>query len=349
MFLDFALPDELIAQHPVEPRDRSRLMVIDRRRGTWEHRVFADLPELLDPRDVLVRNDTRVVPARLVGHRESTGGRWEGLFLRELADGTWEVMSRTRGRPVIGERVVVGQGLRLALEARGESGCWIVRPLGGSDVAEGEPGNGSTFALLERHGQTPLPPYIRRGRESEGDRVAYQTVYARRPGSAAAPTAGLHFTDAVLGRLAERGIACVDLTLHVGPGTFRPITAERIEDHVMHAEWAELSAEAVGVLEERRGQGGRTVAVGTTSARTLETAAASGSLQPFAGETRLFIRPGHVFHGLDALITNFHLPRSSLLVLVAALAGGELIRDAYAEAIRRRYRFFSYGDAMLIL
>ncbi len=341
MFLDFDLPDELIAQHPVEPRDRSRLMVIDRRRGTWEHRVFADLPDLLDPRDVLVRNDTRVVPARLVGHRESTGGRWEGLFLRELPGGTWEVMARTRGRPTIGERVIVGQGLRLALEARGESGCWIVRPLAGPDEA--------TFALLERHGQTPLPPYIRRGREAAGDRQAYQTVYARRPGSAAAPTAGLHFTDEVLERVARRGIACVDLTLHVGPGTFRPITAERLEDHVMHAEWAELSAGAVAVLQDRRGQGGRIVAVGTTSARTLETAATSGALRPFAGETRLFIRPGHVFRGLDALVTNFHLPRSSLLVLVAALAGADLIRAAYDEAIRCRYRFFSYGDAMMIV
>jgi S-adenosylmethionine:tRNA ribosyltransferase-isomerase len=349
MFLDFDLPDELIAQHPAEPRDRSRLMVIDRRRGTWEHRVFADLPELLDPRDVLVRNDTRVVPARLLGHRESTGGRWEGLFLRELADGTWEVMSRTRGRPAMGEHVVVGQGLRLALEARGESGCWIVRPLGEADTGGGGAASGTTLALLERHGLTPLPPYIRHGREAVGDRQAYQTVYARRPGSAAAPTAGLHFTAAVLNRLTARGIACVDVTLHVGPGTFRPITAERIEDHVMHGEWAELPAEAVGVLEERRGEGGRIVAVGTTSARTLETAAASGTLRPFAGETRLFIRPGHIFGGLDALLTNFHLPRSSLLVLVAALAGEELVRDAYSEAIRLRYRFFSYGDAMLIL
>jgi S-adenosylmethionine:tRNA ribosyltransferase-isomerase len=343
---DFHLPDELIAQHPVEPRDRSRLMVIDRRRGSWEHRVFAELPELLDPRDVLVRNDTRVVPARLVGRRESTGGRWEGLFLRERPGGTWEVMARTRGRPTVGERVVVGQGLRLALEARGESGCWIVRPL--EDESAG-PDDATTLALLDRHGQTPLPPYIRRGREADGDRQAYQTVYARRPGSAAAPTAGLHFTAAVLDRMADRGVACVDLTLHVGPGTFRPITAERIEDHVMHAEWAELPAEAVGILDERRRQGGRIVAVGTTSARTLETAAASGTLRPFAGETRLFIRPGHAFRGLDALITNFHLPRSSLLVLVAAFAGADLIRAAYAEAIRRRYRFFSYGDAMLIL
>src|SRR5262249_50772272 len=203
--------------------------------------------------------------------------------------GTWEVMSRTRGRPAIGERVVVGQGLRLALEARGESGCWIVRPMGEGEPSEGGEAAGATLAMLERHGLTPLPPYIRSGRESAGDRQAYQTVYARRPGSAAAPTAGLHFTAAVLDRLAARGIACVDLTLHVGPGTFRPITVERIEDHVMHAEWAELPAEAAGALEARRRQGGRIVAVGTTSARTLETAAASGTLRPFAGETRRVI------------------------------------------------------------
>jgi S-adenosylmethionine:tRNA ribosyltransferase-isomerase len=346
---DFDLPDELIAQHPVEPRDRSRLMVIDRRQGTWEHRIFADLPDLLDPRDVLVRNDTRVVPARLLGHRESTGGRWEGLFLRERPGGTWEIMSRTRGHPAIGERVVVGQGLCLALEARGESGCWIVRPMTEGAPSKRDDVAGTTLALLERHGLTPLPRYIRSGRESAGDRQAYQTVYARRPGSAAAPTAGLHFTTAVLDRLAARGIACVDLTLHVGPGTFRPITAECIEEHVMHAEWAELPAESVDVLEQRRRQGGRIVAIGTTSARTLETAASTGTLRPFTGETRLFIRPGHVFHGLDALTTNFHLPRSSLLVLVSAFAGADLIRDSYAEAIRCRYRFFSYGDAMLIL
>ncbi len=298
--LDFDLPDELIAQHPVEPRDRSRLMVIDRRRGTWEHRVFSDLPAILDPRDVLVRNDTRVVPARLVGHREGTGGRWEGLFLRELPDGAWDVMTRTRGRPVIGERVIVGQGLRLVLEARGEAGCWIVRPLPEPDRDEGNEARPTPVALLERHGRTPLPPYIRRGVESAGDRQAYQTVYARRPGSAAAPTAGLHFTPGLLDRLGRRGIACVDLTLHVGAGTFRPITAERIEDHVMHAEWAELTEEAVGLLEERRRRGGRIIAVGTTSARTLETAAAPGELRPFTGETRIFIRPGHSFRGLDA-------------------------------------------------
>ncbi len=259
-----------------------------------------------------------------------------------MPGGAWEILSRTRGRPAIGERVVVGHGLGLTLESRGESGSWIVRPVE-------EAGKVGALALLELHGQTPLPPYIRGGHEAEGDRSSYQTIYARRSGSAAAPTAGLHFTPGLLDRLAAQGMAFVDLTLHVGPGTFRPITAERIEDHVMHAEWAELSAEAVDRLRERRTMGGRIVAVGTTSARTLESASASGTLLPFVGETRLFIRPGHVFRGLDALITNFHLPRSSLLVLVAALAGEELIRNAYTEAIRLRYRFYSYGDAMLIL
>jgi S-adenosylmethionine:tRNA ribosyltransferase-isomerase len=341
---DFDLPDELIAQHPTAPRDGSRLLVLDRKRGRWEHRSFAELPELLDPGDILVRNDTRVVPARLVGCRASTGGKWEGLFLREGPDGgSWEVLARTRGRPAAGEHVVVGQGLRLVLKARGEAGAWIVEPVrnGGQDE--------STLALLNQHGKTPLPPYIRHGRETAEDRLTYQTIYARHPGSVAAPTAGLHFTEEVFARLAARGITLADVTLHVGLGTFRPIEAARIEDHVMHAEWAELSAQAAAALEARRRLGGRIVAVGTTSARVLETAAESGSLQPFSGETRCSIRPGHIFRGLDALITNFHLPRSSLLVLVSALAGLELTRAAYAEAIRARYRFFSYGDAMLVV
>jgi S-adenosylmethionine:tRNA ribosyltransferase-isomerase len=341
---DFDLPDELIAQHPIEPRDRSRLMVVDRRRGCWEHRIFAELPELLDSRDILVRNNTRVLPARLVGHRQATGGKWEGLFLREQPGGTWEMLATTRGRPAPGEHIVVGQGLHLVLEARGASGSWIVRPNRDAENLE-QP----AVVLLERHGQTPLPPYIRREREAPGDRHAYQTVYARRPGSVAAPTAGLHFTDEVFMRLDAKGIAWIDLTLHVGLGTFRPMEAERLEEHVMHAEYAELTPMAVDTLQARRRQGGRIVAIGTTSARTLETAGASGTLQPFAGETQLFLQPGHVFHSLDALVTNFHLPRSSLLVLVSALAGLDLIRAAYAEAIRSRYRFYSYGDAMLIV
>jgi S-adenosylmethionine:tRNA ribosyltransferase-isomerase len=357
---DFVLPDELIAQHPAEPRDQSRLMVVDRRGGRWEHHRFSALPELLRRGDVLVRNNTRVVPARLAGHREATGGRWEGLYLRTLGDGTWEVLATCHGKPVVGESVVVGQGLRLRLIARGEAGSWIIRPEVPSD---GEASMMPAITLLERHGQVPLPPYIRKGREGPGDRFRYQTVYAARSGAVAAPTAGLHFTAEVFERLAARGVSHVDCTLHVGPGTFRPITAEQIEDHQLHAEWAELTPTATAVLNQERREGGRIVAVGTTSARVLETAVrgvdgdgdadadadSSGTLHAFAGETALYLRPGHVFRGLDALLTNFHLPRSSLLVLVAALAGVDLIRAAYAEAVRECYRFYSYGDAMLIL
>jgi S-adenosylmethionine:tRNA ribosyltransferase-isomerase len=342
---DYELPEELIAQNPAEHREQSRLMVVDRRRESIEHRRFLDLPSLLDPRDVLARNNTRVVPARLVGHREATGGKWEGLFLQDHDDGSWEILASTRGHPAPGEMVIVGNGLRLVLEARGEAGRWRVRPLL-QETGEPRP---PAHSILERHGQVPIPPYIRKGREAEGDRGRYQTIYATSPGSVAAPTAGLHFSESVLQGLADRGIPSIDLTLHVGIGTFRPIEVESIGDHVMHAEWAEVTAEAAEALNERRARGGRIVAVGTTSVRTLETAANAGLIHAFCGPTSLFIRPGHAFQGIDALITNFHLPRSSLLVLVSALAGTALIRRAYQEAIRERYRFFSYGDAMLIL
>ena len=345
---DFDLPDDLIAQQPAEPRDRSRLMVVRRSEQRIEHRVFAELPGLLALGDVLVRNNTRVVPARLVGHRVATGGKWEGLFLRALATGDWEVLATTRGKPAEGERVVVGreggEALTLTLVAKGEAGRWVVRPESDDSVP----------ALLERFGRVPLPPYIRKGREGPGDRLRYQTLYARVPGAVAAPTAGLHFTDDVFRRLGERGIATADITLHVGLGTFRPIETDRIDDHVLHAEWAELTAETAAILNARRAAGGRIVAVGTTSARVLESASAGVStepplIRPFSGETAMYLRPGHAFRGLDALLTNFHLPRSSLIVLVSALAGVELIRAAYVEAVRERYRFYSYGDAMLIL
>jgi S-adenosylmethionine:tRNA ribosyltransferase-isomerase len=342
---DFELPDELIAQQPVEPRDTSRLLVVRRDEGRIEHRTFRDLPELLATGDVLVRNDTRVVPARLLGKREATGGKWEGLFLRELsrnrADETlWGILATTRGKPAVGEVVVVGAGLRLTLCARAEAGRWIVRP---EEV-------GTTLDLLSRHGNVPLPPYIRKGTEGPGDRLRYQTTYARAPGAVAAPTAGLHFTAEIFERLAAQGVRTADVTLHVGLGTFRPIEAERIEDHALHAEWAELSPSTAALLNATKAEGRKIVAVGTTSARVLETAAAGGGgIQVFSGDTALYLRPGHVFRGVDALITNFHLPRSSLLVLVSALAGYDLTRAAYAEAVRERYRFYSYGDAMLVL
>lgn len=337
--LDFDVPSDLIAQYPVEPRDQSRLLVVRRQSQTLEHRIFSDLPELLAPGDLLVRNRTRVLPARLLGHRETTGGRWEGLFLQALPDGSWEILATTRGHPRPGERVLVGSGLSLTLRQRLEQGRWTVTP------ESDQP----TFSLLQTHGQMPLPPYIRKGRDEPEDRLRYQTIYASVPGSVAAPTAGLHFTDAVFDRLANRGISWVDLTLHVGLGTFRPISTERVEDHKLHREWGELDATAAEAIHQTRRHGGRIVAIGTTSARVLETAAESGTVQTFAGETGLYLQPGHEFRGLDALITNFHLPRSSLLVLVAALIGLERLRAAYAEAIQNRYRFYSYGDAMLIL
>jgi S-adenosylmethionine:tRNA ribosyltransferase-isomerase len=340
---NFDLPVELIAQQPITPRDHSRLMVIDRQRECWEHRTFDELPDLLRPGDLLVRNNSRVIPARLLGRRVATGGMWEGLFLRELQKGTWEILASTRGRPLPGEHVIVGQGLDLVLESKNPSGSWVVRPDTKRNQLE------STQDLLQKHGQTPLPPYIRRGHGSPGDQLAYQTVYAHRPGSVAAPTAGLHFTKELFQRLAASNITWVDLVLHVGLGTFRPIEVATLEEHKMHPEWIELSAEVATIIESRRAQCSRIVAVGTTSARVLETAAVGGTLQPISGETDMFIRPGHVFRGLDALITNFHMPRSSLLVLVSAFAGVDLIRAAYAEAIRTRYRFFSYGDAMLIV
>ena len=315
-------------------------MVVRRESDSIEHRRFFELAELLNPGDVLVRNNTQVVAARLIGHREATGGQWEGLFLRELEGGDWEILATTRGKPQPSEAIIVGEGLRLSLIEKGEGGRWRVRP----EASE------TASILLERHGQVPLPPYIRKGREGPDDRLRYQTLYAKKPGAVAAPTAGLHFTEDLFAKLRDRAIESVELTLHVGIGTFRPIETSRIEDHVLHAEWGELTAENARKLRETKAKGGRIIGVGTTSARVLETAAREDeTIQPFAGETALYLRPGHTFRGIDALITNFHLPKSSLLVLVSALAGYELIRHAYDEAIRHEYRFYSYGDAMLIL
>jgi S-adenosylmethionine:tRNA ribosyltransferase-isomerase len=332
------LPDDLIAQHPAEPRDESRLLVVDRRTGTWAHHKFLDLPDLLRAGDLIVRNNTRVVPARLIGRRVATGGRWEGLFLRLLPENRWEILSKTRGRIQPGERVEVDGGLFLSLESKQEDGRWIVTPEADAPAVD----------LLERFGRLPLPPYIRGGREAPEDRLKYQTHYARIPGAVAAPTAGLHFTGRVFQGLHERGVRLADVTLHVGLGTFRPIEADRIDDHILHAEWAELGEETALAVRQARDAGGRVVAVGTTSARTLETAALSGTVRPFSGTTALYLKPGHTFRGLDVLLTNFHLPRSSLLVLVAAFAGYDLMRAVYRDAIGERYRFYSYGDAMMI-
>jgi S-adenosylmethionine:tRNA ribosyltransferase-isomerase len=347
---DYDLPRELIAQRPLEDRAAARLLVVRRREASIEHRRVRDLPDLLTAGDLLVVNDTRVVPARLVGRRAATAGKWEGLFLRIEPDGpqagAWRILAQTRGRPVAGERIVLvdragRDAAELVLEGRAEGGAWLVRPA--SDE--------SAEALLVRVGRVPLPGYIRGGLDEPGDVERYQTVFARASGSAAAPTAGLHFTTDLLAALATRGIDRAQVTLHVGLDTFRPITAERLDDHPMHTEWCTCPPAAAAAVAETKSRGGRVVAVGTTSVRTLEAAAraADGALAAWEGPTDLFIRPGHVFRAVDCLLTNFHMPRTTLMVLVSAFAGRDLIARAYEEAIRERYRFLSYGDAMLIL
>ncbi|MFM7208188.1 MAG: tRNA preQ1(34) S-adenosylmethionine ribosyltransferase-isomerase QueA [Planctomycetaceae bacterium] len=352
---DYDLPDELIAQEPLADRAAARLLAVSRADGSLTHRSIRDLATLLAPGDLLVVNDTKVVPARLVGRREQTGGRWEGLFLRRAAavvDGTdgpapWIVLAQTRGRPAVGERIVLvdrtgRDSERLELVGRADGGAWLVRPLGPTaDEAPEE--------VLARCGRVPLPGYIRGGVEHEGDLERYQTVFARAAGSAAAPTAGLHFTPGVFAALAARGVERAEVTLHVGLGTFRPITAATLDGHVMHSEWCTCPAATVAAVERTRARGGRVVAVGTTAVRTLETAAAGGRLSPWQGTTDLFIKPGFHFRVVDALLTNFHMPRTTLMVLVSALATRDLVMRAYAEAIRERYRMLSYGDAMLIL
>lgn len=344
-YYDYELPKHLIAQAPLAHRADARLLVVDRSRATLDHRYVRDLPDILAPNDCLVLNDTRVVPARLVGRRTKTGGRWEGLFL-EIDPHTqlWRIIGKTRGKLAPGETVTLlnsfgAEDVLLHLGAKEPDGSWVVRPESDEE----------SFALLERVGRVPLPPYIRKGEMREADRKSYQTVYAKNPGAVAAPTAGLHFTEPLLAQLQALGVTTSYLTLHVGPGTFRPIETDSLADHPMHAEWAELTRETVDKILACRSRGGRVIAVGTTSLRVLETAASDGHLKPFTGQTDLFIRPPFAFQGADALLTNFHLPKTTLLVLVRTFGGDELIKQAYEEAVREEYRFFSYGDAMLIL
>jgi S-adenosylmethionine:tRNA ribosyltransferase-isomerase len=339
-YLHYELPPQLIAQEPCEPRDRARLLVVRRSPATIAHHIFRDLPDLLTPGDLLVLNDTRVLPARLLGRRQRTGGKWEGLYLRRLPDGLWELLCQTRGHLTAGETIDVEPGpLRLSLVEKTTQGHWLVQP--------SHPG--APPEILAAYGHMPLPPYIRKGRAVAADLEDYQTVFAREAGAVAAPTAGLHFTAELLDRLQQRGIERTFVTLHVGLGTFQPIQAENVSEHRMHQEWGELPAAAAEDIARCRRQGGRVVAVGTTSVRLLETVAASGGIRPWSSETGLYIFPPYEFRVVDALITNFHLPRTSLLLLVAAFAGVDLIRQAYKTAVEEAYRFFSYGDAMLIL
>jgi S-adenosylmethionine:tRNA ribosyltransferase-isomerase len=303
---------------------------------------------LLEPGDLLVLNDTRVLPARLVGRRARTEGKWEGLFVKATPEGTWELLCQTRGRLIVGETLLVdrpngeedGPLLRLCLIGKTPSGHWIARP-------EEE---GSVLDVLGQFGRVPLPPYIRKGRAAEADRERYQTVYAQRTGAVAAPTAGLHFTSAVFESLRQRGISWTFVTLHVGPGTFQPVQVEEVENHQMQAEWCELPAATAQAINACKERGRRAVAVGTTTVRVLETVARNGMpLVPWTGETDLTIRPPFEFRAVDALVTNFHLPRSSLLLLVGAFTGLDSMREVYRSAVEQGYRFYSYGDAMLIL
>jgi S-adenosylmethionine:tRNA ribosyltransferase-isomerase len=335
---DYDLPPHLIAQEPAADRDASRLLVVDRVTQSLAHHHFRDLPDLLSPGDLLVPNDTRVLPARLVGRRERTGGKWEGLFLRQTSDGLWELLAQTRGHPAVGEVIAIDPGpLRLTLRGRA-GGHWLAEPSPAGSPAE----------LLAMSGQVPLPPYIRKGRAGAADRERYQTVYARADGSVAAPTAGLHFTPGVFDHLRARGIEWASVTLHVGLGTFEPIKTADPTRHQMHAEWGEVPDSTVEAVRACRARGGRVIAVGTTATRALESAARAGELRPWRGETDIYIYPPYQFRAIDGLITNFHLPRTTLLLLVAAFAGAELVKRAYDEAVREEYRFYSYGDAMLL-
>ena len=332
----YDLPEERIAQTPVEPRDHSRLMVLHRDTGEIEHRHFYDVIDYLNPGDCLVINETKVIPARLYGERP-TGGACEILLLKQLGPKRWETLARPGKKLKPGAEVVFGDGrLKCRIESTTDAGGRIV-------AFECE---GSFEAALDALGEMPLPPYIH---EKLKDRDRYQTVYARQDGSAAAPTAGLHFTPELMERIRKKGVDIVPVLLHVGLGTFRPVKVEDIEAHEMHSEYFEVTRDAADRINAARARGGRIVAVGTTSVRTLESATRDGALTATKGDTDIFIRPGYRFQLVDALITNFHLPGSTLIMLVSALWDRERILEAYKIAVEEQYRFFSFGDAMMIV
>jgi S-adenosylmethionine:tRNA ribosyltransferase-isomerase len=337
---DFVLPDELIAQQPCEPRDASRMLVLNRETGDIAHRTFADIAELIPAGDVLVVNNTRVFRARLLGQRAG-GGKAEILLLRRINDSTFEAMVHPGAKITPGKVIAIAPDLNVVVLETTARRTRIVQVQTSGDVAE----------AIEMHGHIPLPPYIARS-DSANDAERYQTVYAHEKvaGSVAAPTAGLHFTPALLARLKQRGVLRADVLLHVGAGTFRPVSDEDPAAHVMHEEWCELTADTAKTIADARARGARLWAVGTTSVRTLESAADDdGVVRPIARETNIFLRPPYTFRAVDHLITNFHVPRSSLLMLVAAFAGYDLTMRAYEAALAERYRFYSYGDAMCIL
>lgn len=334
---NYDLPEELIAQDPLENRSSSRLMVLHKDTGRIEHKIFRDIIDYLNPGDCLVINDTKVIPARLMGIKEDTGAAIEVLLLKRNADDVWECLVKPGKKARTGARIIFGEGL-----------------LVGEIVDVIEDGNrmikfhyeGIFEEILDKLGQMPLPPYITHKLQ---DKNRYQTVYAKNEGSAAAPTAGLHFTKELLEKIKEKGVNVVSITLHVGLGTFRPVKVDKIEEHHMHTETFNISKEAADTINRTRAAGGRVIAVGTTSCRTLESAAADdGTIPARSGDTDIFIYPGYKFKAIDCLITNFHLPESTLIMLVSALAGRDNIMNAYETAVKERYRFFSFGDAMFI-
>jgi len=331
---DYTLPEESIAQYPADKRDSSRLLVVDRTTGKTDHRLFSDLPEYLRAGDVLVFNDSRVMKARIIGEKEETGAKIEILLTRKIEGALWEAIAKPAKRLRKGDRLVFGKGFTAKVEDKGDGG--FVKLLFECD---------DFWESLERFGHTPLPPYIKRG-DDKADAERYQTVYAKEKGSAAAPTAGLHFTEELLGRVRDMGVETVFVTLHVGLGTFRPVQTENIEDHKMHEEYYHIGSEARQRIGHAKAEGRRIICVGTTSVRTVESASEKGN----DGSTDVFFYPGgREFTITDGLITNFHLPKSTLLMLVSAFYDREKVLEIYREAIKEKYRFFSYGDAMLIL
>ena len=330
----YDLPEELIAQTPAEPRDSSRLLVYDRAQDSVNHRIFRDVADYLRAGDVLVINNTKVLPARLFAHTPN-GGAVEVLLLKRLDKDTWEVLVKPGRKCTVGKKLTVSDELSLTVEGITPSGERIVK----------FSYNGVFEEILERLGSMPLPPYIK---EKLKDKTRYQTVYAKHDGSAAAPTAGLHFTPELLEKIKAKGVKIAEVLLHVGLGTFRPVKEEIITDHKMHSEYYEVSAEAAEIINSAKRAGGRIIAVGTTSVRTLESVE-NGLLKPCHGNTEIFIYPPYKFKCVDALITNFHLPESTLIMLVAALTGREKVLELYKTAVEERYRFFSFGDAMLVL
>lgn len=334
---NFELPLELIAQTPLDRRDASRLLVLDRSTGAWEHQHFFDLPSYLRPGDCLILNDSRVLPARLLGHRLPGGGACEVLLLIDRGNKTWECLVRPGKRMRVGAKLSFGDG---------ELTAEVVEELPGGNRLVRFDYEGIFLEVLDRLGKMPLPPYIKAELQ---DKERYQTVYSRVTGSAAAPTAGLHFTKELLRQIQDMGVKIGYVTLHVGLGTFRPVKEDEITDHEMHSEYCVIPQETADLINETKRSGGRVICVGTTSCRTVESwAAEDGTMTASAGWTDIFIYPGYRFKVLDGLITNFHLPESTLIMLVSALAGREHVLAAYEEAVRQRYRFFSFGDAMFI-